>query len=78
MERDERTDEQLLAAMAAGSGALPEFYRRHVGRVIAAGARRFNRPEDVADFTADVFVAVLESAGTFDPRRGCADRKSVV
>jgi hypothetical protein len=59
---DERSDEQLLAAIAAGPGALPEFYRRNVGRVIAAGARRFDRPEDVADFTADVFLAVLESA----------------
>ena len=72
VERDERTDEELVLAIAAGPGALPEFYRRNVGRVIAAGARRFDRPEDVADFTATVFLAVLESASHFDPRRGSA------
>ena len=72
MEQDQRTDEELLVATAAGPGALPEFYRRNVGRVVAAGARRFDRPEDVADFTAVVFLAVLESASRFDPRRGNA------
>lgn len=72
MEQDQRTDEELLVATAAGPGALPEFYRRNVGRVIAAGARRFDQPEDVADFTAAVFLAVLESASGFEPRRGNA------
>jgi RNA polymerase sigma factor (sigma-70 family) len=69
---DDRTDEELLAAIAAGPGALPEFYRRHAGRVVAAGARRFREPADVADFTAAVFLRVLESAPRFDPRRGSA------
>lgn len=72
MRPDERTDEELLAAIAAGPGALPEFYRRNVGRVIGAGARRFDQPEHVADFTAAVFLRVLELAATFDPRRGNA------
>ena len=72
VEPDGRTDEELLAAIAAGPGALPEFYRRTVGRVIAAGTRRFDQPEDVADFTAVVFLRVLESASGFDPRRGSA------
>lgn len=72
MRPDERTDEELLAAIAAGPGALPEFYRRNVGRVIGAGARRFDQPEDVADFTAAVFLRVLELAAGFDPRRGNA------
>jgi RNA polymerase sigma factor (sigma-70 family) len=69
---DERTDEELLAAVAAGPGALPEFYRRHVGKIVGMGVRRFDQREDVADFVADVFVAVLTSAGRFDPRRGRA------
>jgi RNA polymerase sigma-70 factor (ECF subfamily) len=69
---DERTDEELLAAVAAGPGALPEFYRRHVGKIVGMGVRRFDQREDVADFVADVFVAVLTSADTFDPRRGRA------
>ncbi|HKD96767.1 MAG TPA: sigma-70 family RNA polymerase sigma factor [Micromonosporaceae bacterium] len=66
------SDEQLLAAIAAGPGALPEFYRRHVAKVVGMGVRRFACPEDVADFTADVFVEVMTSASTFDPRRGRA------
>ena len=69
---DERTDEELLAAVAAGPGALPEFYRRHVGKIVGMGVRRFDNREDVADFVADVFVAVLTSADRFDPRRGRA------
>ncbi len=72
MEADERTDEELVVAIAAGPGALPEFYRRHVGRIMAAGAKRFREPADVADFTAAVFLRVLESAPRFDPRRGNA------
>jgi len=69
---DERTDEDLLVAVAAGPGALPEFYRRHVAKVIGFGVRRFGDPEEVADFVASVFLQVLESAGGFDPRRGRA------
>ncbi len=68
----QRSDEDLLAAIAAGPGALPEFYRRHVAKVIGIGARRFDRPEDVADFVADVFVALMGSAHRYDPRRGTA------
>ena len=29
----EHSDEELLAAIAAGPGFLPEFYRRHVAKV---------------------------------------------
>jgi DNA-directed RNA polymerase specialized sigma24 family protein len=66
------SDEELLAAIAAGPGALPEFYRRHVARVTGMGVRRFGSPEDVADFVANVFLEVLGSADRFDPRRGNA------
>jgi RNA polymerase sigma factor (sigma-70 family) len=65
-------DEDLLVAVAAGPGALPEFYRRHVAKVLGMGVRRFGDPEDVADFVATVFLEVLRSAGGFDPRRGSA------
>jgi RNA polymerase sigma factor (sigma-70 family) len=68
----QRSDEELLAAIAAGPGALPEFYRRHVAKVIGIGARRFDRPEDVADFVADVFVELMGSAHRYDPGRGTA------
>jgi RNA polymerase sigma factor (sigma-70 family) len=67
-----RTDEELLAAIARGPGALPEFYRRHVGKITGVGARRFVNPDDVADFVADVFVEVMRSAAGFDPDRSRA------
>ena len=66
------SDEELLAAIATGPGAFPEFYRRHVARVTAMGVRRFGNPEDVADFVATVFLEVLGSADGFDPGRGPA------
>lgn len=66
------SDDELLAAIATGPGAFPEFYRRHVARVTAMGVRRFDSPEDVADFVATVFLEVLGSAGGFDPGRGPA------
>lgn len=69
---DERSDNQLLADVASDPTALETFYRRHVGRVLGFGARRLTRPEDVADFTADVFVQVLLSARSFDNSRGDA------
>lgn len=69
---DERSDEELLVAIGAGPGALPEFYRRHVAKVTGMGVRRFDGPEDVADFVADVFIEVMRSAAGYDPRRGAA------
>src|SRR5438046_1953062 len=57
------SDEELLAAIATGPGALTEFYRRHVARMTGMGIRRFDNPEDVADFVATVFLEVLGSAG---------------
>lgn len=68
----EITDEALLAAIAAGPGALPEFYERHMGKIVCMGVRRFDNPEDVADFVANVFLEVMTSAGGFDPARGRA------
>ena len=68
----ELNDEELLAAIAAGPGAIREFYLRHVAKVTGMGVRRFANPEDVADFVATVFLEVLRSADRFDPRRGRA------
>lgn len=70
--RNGTTDEDLLVAIADGPGAMAEFYRRHVARIIGFAARRLDNPDDVADFTATVFLEVLETAGGFDPRRGSA------
>jgi RNA polymerase sigma-70 factor, ECF subfamily len=68
----ELSDEDLLVGVGAGPGALAEFYRRHVAKVVGMGVRRFGNPEDVADFVATVFLEVMTSAGGFDPRRGAA------
>jgi hypothetical protein len=49
--QDERSDEELLVAVGAGPGALPEFYRRHVAKVTGMGVRRFDSPADEAVFS---------------------------
>lgn len=46
------------------------LYRSHVDAVTAYFARRTTDPHTVADLTADTFVQVITSFGTFDPRRG--------
>jgi hypothetical protein len=56
------SDEDLLAAIGVDPGALPAFYRRHIAKVTGMGVRRFDQPEDVADFVANVFLEVLRSA----------------
>jgi len=62
-------------ASAAGGAAAAEFerlYRSHVDVVTAFFARRSEDPQTVADLTADTFVQVIMSFGTFDPRLGTA------
>ena len=58
-----------------GSGAAAEFeriYRAQVDAVTAFFARRSADPQTVADLTADTFVQVIVSFGTFDPGKGSA------
>ena len=60
-------------ATAPGRGATAEFerlYRANVDAVTAYFARRSADPHMVADLTADTFVAVITSFGSFDPGRG--------
>ncbi len=66
------TDEDLLVRLSTDTGALEEFYRRHVQKVLSFIVRRVGDPEEAADLVADVFVAVIESSDSFDPRRGRA------
>ena len=47
-----------------------EFYRRHVDAVTSFVARRVADAHTVADLTAEVFLAVLDSAHTYRPSRG--------
>jgi hypothetical protein len=50
--------------------AFDRFYRRHVEAVQRFVARRVDDPYLAADLTADVFVAAIESAGSYRRSRG--------
>jgi RNA polymerase sigma factor (sigma-70 family) len=47
-----------------------EFYRRHVDAMLRFVARRVDDPHTAADLTAEIFLAVLDSAHTYRPRLG--------
>ncbi|MEV4471744.1 RNA polymerase sigma factor [Nonomuraea sp. NPDC049504] len=51
-------------------GAFEAFYRRHVDAVQRFVVRRVSDPHLAADLTADVFLAVLDSAHTYRAGRG--------
>ena len=63
-------DVELLESLEARPRALETFYRRHVAEVTRFLARRCQSPEDVADAVSTTFLAVIQSARTFDPSRG--------
>ncbi|MET7709399.1 sigma-70 family RNA polymerase sigma factor [Micromonospora sp. NPDC005413] len=50
--------------------AFEAFYRQHLEAVGRFVARRVNDPHLAADLTADVFLAVVESAAGYRPDRG--------
>ena len=52
---------------AAGFSA---FYEENFNAVLGFVTRRTNNPQVAADLTADIFVAALEAAGQYDPKRG--------
>ncbi|MEV7804908.1 RNA polymerase sigma factor [Microbispora sp. NPDC088329] len=58
------------AGFARDPDAFEAFYRRHVDAVTRFLARRADDPHTVADLTAEVFLAVLDSAHTYRPDRG--------
>ena len=66
----ELADSVLVAHVRTDPVALETLYRRHVSRVVSFAARRCAEPQDVADLVAATFVSVIESAHTYDPRRG--------
>ena len=62
----EPTDQELLAATAAGDGeAFAIFWRRHTSTVMAFGIHRCASSEDVADLVADTFLAAFRAAGRY-------------
>jgi len=64
------TDYDPLTRIAREPDAFEAFYRDHVEPVQRFVARRVDDPHLAADLTADVFLAALDGAHTYDPRRG--------
>jgi RNA polymerase sigma-70 factor, ECF subfamily len=56
--------------IATDPDAFDRFYREHVEAVQRFVARRVDDPYLAADLTADVFVAAIESAGTYRRSHG--------
>lgn len=59
-----------LAEIATDPDTFERFYREHVEAVQRFVARRVDDPYLAADLTADVFVAAIESAGSYRRSRG--------
>jgi RNA polymerase sigma factor (sigma-70 family) len=69
------TTARRVQTQAAGQDVTAEFerlYRAQIESVTAFFARRSTDPQTVADLTAETFVRVITSFGTFDPRKGTA------
>ncbi|WP_338783662.1 sigma-70 family RNA polymerase sigma factor [Streptomyces sp. DG1A-41] len=58
------------AAAVRDPRLFEEFYRRHVDAVTRFVARRVDDPHTAADLTAEIFLAVLDSAHSYRPRLG--------
>jgi RNA polymerase sigma factor (sigma-70 family) len=69
---DERTDEELLAAVDREPELFGVFYRRHVAALLGYFLRRTRDPELAADLTAETFAGALDGLRKFDARRGPA------
>jgi RNA polymerase sigma factor (sigma-70 family) len=65
-----QADYEPLARIAREPDALEAFYRDHVNAVQRFVARRVADPHLAADLTADVFLAAVDSAATYDSSRG--------
>ena len=59
-----------LDRIAREPDALEAFYRDHVEAVQRFVARRVSDPHLAADLTADVFLAAVDSAASYDSGRG--------
>ena len=69
---DQRTDRELLVASRSETAAFEELYRRHVDATIRFATRRVNRPSDVVDLVAAVWLEVVASLDRYEPERGNA------
>lgn len=67
---DDDRDRGSLADLGRDPAAFEDFYRRHLEAVSRFIARRVDDPHTAADLTAEVFLAVIESADSYRPDRG--------
>lgn len=59
-------------SIGTDADAFEAFYREHVDALQRFIARRVSTPEAAADLTADVFLAAIEAAASYDPSCGPA------
>jgi RNA polymerase sigma factor (sigma-70 family) len=59
-----------LPRIAYDEAVMERFYREHVEAVQRFVARRVGEPQLAADLTADVFLAAIDGAPSYDARRG--------
>ena len=64
------SDPSEIPRIGSDPDAFERFYREHVEAVQRFVARRVADSEQAADLTSDIFLAVLDSAGGYTPRRG--------
>lgn len=63
-------DKDGPAAAARDPDLFEVFYRRHFDAITRFVARRVTDPHTVADLTAEVFLAAIDSADSYRPGRG--------
>jgi RNA polymerase sigma factor (sigma-70 family) len=66
------SDAALLRRIPSERVAIEGFYRRHVDAVERFAVRRCHDPGHAAELVSAVFLAVIDSASGYDPRRGTA------
>jgi RNA polymerase sigma-70 factor (ECF subfamily) len=71
MDETTLSDEELVVRIG-DAGHFEELYRRHVSKVTAFATRRCSTAHEVPDLVAAVWLEVIASAHSFDPRKGRA------
>ncbi len=59
-----------LRRIAVDPDAFEAFYREHLDAIHRFVARRVADPHHASDLVADIFLAAIDGAATYDPRRG--------
>ena len=70
VDRDGRSDAQLLASVGSDPRAFTMFYARNVKALLAFFWSRTLDPDLASDLTAETFTAALANAERFDPAKG--------